>query len=253
MKERIRTKLFAEHLPEAVRTRLQYRRPSQNVADAVLGGIDGCVTTFAVVAGVVGAGFPSSVAIILGFANLIADGFSMAVSNYESVKAQIEQVEAARKTEESHIDEIPEGELEEIRQIFGNKGFSGELLEKVVNTITQDRRIWVETMLTEEYGLQRVGPIPMKSALVTFSSFLTLGAIPLMPLLFVSLGTDLQFYLSAGLAAMVFLVIGMIKGAIFQKAVIRSGIGTLLTGGMASALAFVTGFLLRGALGIEAY
>ncbi len=77
-----------------------------------------------------GAGFPSSVAVILGFANLIADGFSMAVSNYESSKAEQEYIESIKKAEEMHIDQIPEGEREEIRQIFEAKGFSEELLEK---------------------------------------------------------------------------------------------------------------------------
>jgi len=253
MKKPTRAKLNAEHRPEAVRARLQLQSPSQNVADAVLGGIDGCVTTFAVVAGAVGAGFPAAVALTLGLANLIADGFSMAVSNYESIKAQREQVEAARKTEENHIEEIPEGEREEIRQIFANKGFSGGLLEKIVDTIVQDRRLWVETMLTEEYGLQKTGPSALKSAFVTFCAFLLVGAVPLLPFLFGQSEMQTQFFLSAMLAALVFLGIGMAKGYLFQKAVLRSGLGTLFTGGAASALAFATGFILRGVFGIEAY
>lgn len=247
----MRENLYAEHLPEAVRARLQFRRPSQNVSDAVLGGIDGCVTTFAVVAGAVGAGFPASVALILGLANLIADGFSMAASNYESIKAHQENIDATIKNEEEHIREIPEGEQEEIRQIFQGKGFSGDLLEKVVDTIIQDRRLWVETMLTEEYGLQKAGPNPWKSAIVTFLAFLLVGTVPLLPFLFFQLDMQFQFYVSAALAGMVFLGIGMVKGLIFQKAVVRSGVGTLLTGGGASALAYLTGMLLREWLGIS--
>lgn len=253
MKKPTHARLYAEHLPEAVRARLHLQSPSQNIANAVLGGIDGCVTTFAVVAGAVGAGLPASIALILGFANLIADGFSMAVSNYESIKTQQEQIEATRKIEEEHINEIPEGEREEIRQIFLNKGFDGELLENIVDTIAKDRRLWVETMLTEEYGLQKLSPSPLKSGLVTFTSFLLVGALPLLPFLFPQLGMHTQFYLSAFLAASVFLGIGMGKGYIFQKSIIRSGTGTLITGGMASALAFAVGFILRGILGIEAY
>jgi hypothetical protein len=160
MKISTRTRLYAEHFPEAVRARLRARRPSQNVSDAVLGGIDGCVTTFAVVAGVVGAGFPATVALILGLANLLVDGFSMAVSNFESIKTQQENIEATIKTEEEHIREIPEGEQEEIRQIFADKGFGGETLEKIVNTIIQDRRLWIETMLTEDTACKKPGPAP---------------------------------------------------------------------------------------------
>ncbi len=62
----------------------------------VYGGIDGSVTTFAVVSGVVGASLSSSIVIILGFANLFADGFSMAVSNYLSTRS-VEDRDDCRK------------------------------------------------------------------------------------------------------------------------------------------------------------
>ena len=84
--------LTSSHHPERVRQRLLAKPGNSYVSDAVLGAVDGCVTTFAVVAGAYGAGFPSMVALVLGFANLLADGFSMAVSNYESVRAQREYV-----------------------------------------------------------------------------------------------------------------------------------------------------------------
>ena len=136
-----RSELELEHSPEAIRIRLAELRKHSYLGDAILGGIDGCVVTFAVVAGTVGGGFPNIVAIVLGFANLLADGFSMAVSNYQNTKSQRELVEEARRTEEHHIEQIPIGEQEEIRQIFAGKGFEGEVLEKIVEVITQDRRL----------------------------------------------------------------------------------------------------------------
>ena len=158
-------RLLHEHHPEAIKQRLKHSGKSQNVSDAVLGGIDGCVTTFAIISGAVGAGFPSSVALVLGFANLFADGFSMGISNFESINAQREYVKGLRLREEEHIDIIPEGEREEIRQIFQQKGFEGEVLEEIVKTISQDRRLWVETMLTEEHGIPKLNPSPLKSRL----------------------------------------------------------------------------------------
>jgi len=134
-----RESLSASHHPEQVRRRLLQKSGSSPVADAVLGAIDGCVTTFAVVAGAYGAGFPATVALVLGFANLLADGFSMAVSNYESVKAQQDYIDSMRRTEERHIDHIPEGEHEEVRQIYAAKGFEGQVLEEIVQRITSDR------------------------------------------------------------------------------------------------------------------
>jgi VIT family len=79
------------------------------LGDAVLGGLDGCVATFAVVVGAMGGGFSGLVVIVLGFVNLLADGFSMAVSNYQGTKSQIETVEKARRSEERRISETRGG------------------------------------------------------------------------------------------------------------------------------------------------
>lgn len=242
--------LLREHRPEVIERRLRQSAKSQNISNAVLGGIDGCVTTFAVVSGVFGAGFSATVALVLGFANLIADGFSMAVSNYESIKAQREFVDETRRREEEHIDKIPEGEREEIRQIFQQKGFKGETLEEIVNTISQDRRLWVETMLTEEHGLQKFGPSPLKSATVTFFAFLVVGATPLIPFFARMLNLQQQFILSAVLAGIAFFAIGTLKSFVFAKPMLRSGLSTLLTGGAAAVLAYVTGHVLRQVFGI---
>ena len=101
--------------------------------DWVYGGIDGAVTTFAVAAGVAGANLSPQIVLILGFANLVADGFSMAVANYSGTKAEREQYERLIAIEHKHIAAIPEGEREEIRQIFAKKGFQGEDLERAVD------------------------------------------------------------------------------------------------------------------------
>lgn len=250
MKKSNDEELIREHHPEVIKQRLRQPPKSQHISDAVLGGIDGCVTTFAVVSGAVGAGFPSSVAVILGFANLLADGFSMAISSYESNKAKQEFAESIRLSEEKHIEEIPEGELEEIRQIFQGKGFKGEILEEIVGTISQDRNLWVETMLTEEHGIHKTSPNPWSSAGTTFVAFLSVGAIPLLPFLTPLLEMQQQFILSACLAGIMFFLIGMLKSFVFAKPVFLSGLRTLLTGGTAAGLAFVSGYLLREVLGI---
>lgn len=242
--------LVREHAPDAVAARLKRNRAPQNISDAVLGGIDGCITTFAIVTGSVGAGFPPHVSLILGVANLLADGLSMAVSNYESIKAHNDFIDAMRREEERHIEHVPEGEREEIRQIYAQKGFADAALEHIVATITADRRLWIETMLAEEHGLAGPHPTPIKSGLVTFGAFVVIGVIPLLPLLITSLSVPTQLYASLALAALVFFGIGSLKSLVFGRPPLKTGIATLLTGGSAAAIAFVIGYVLRNALGI---
>jgi VIT1/CCC1 family predicted Fe2+/Mn2+ transporter len=251
MKKASPEELVRDHRPEAIRQRLKEPDKAQYISDAVLGGIDGCVTTFAVVCGAVGAGFPSAVALVLGLANLVADGFSMAISNYESIKAAREFSDKVRRTEQHHIDTVPDGEREEIRQIFEQKGFQGDVLEEIVQTICQDTRLWIDTMLTEEYGLQKACPQPWKSAFTTFAAFLLVGAMPLAPFLLPTEDMQWQFALSAAIAACMFFSIGMLKSLVFSLPVLASGVRTLLTGGTAASLAFITGYLLRTLFGIS--
>lgn len=250
MKPRTHKQLVEEHRDEEILKRLDADNNSQDVADAVLGGIDGCVTTFAVVAGAVGAGLPSSVALILGFANLFADGFSMAVSNFEAIRSQEEFAAAVRRDEEDHIKRIPEGERQEIRHIFQQKGFHGDILENIVDTVTADRELWISTMMREEHGLQENLPNPWRSGLVTFIAFVLVGAMPLLPLLFP--GDDLQqkFLASSALAAVMFFAIGSLKSRFLAQPVIPAGLRTLATGSAAAGLAWLTGYLLRTLVGV---
>lgn len=251
MNKQQKQRLQDDHTPARVHQRLNAPGSSNRLADAVLGGIDGCVTTFAVVAGAYGAGFPANVALVLGFANLLADGFSMAVSNYESVKAQGEYVDSIRRIEEEHIQLVPEGEREEIRQIYASRGFEGELLEQVVEVITADRAQWVNTMVREEYGVQTEVPDPWQAGLVTFGAFLIVGLVPLLPFLVSALSLQQQFQISSVLAAVMFFAIGSLKSFVLAQPVLKSGLMTLLTGGGAASLAYFTGALLRGVFGID--
>jgi VIT1/CCC1 family predicted Fe2+/Mn2+ transporter len=240
-----RQSLLDEHRPEAIAQRLRQLPRAPWRPDAVLGGIDGCVTTFAIVAGTLGAGLPTSTALILGMANLLADGFSMAVSNFEACRARMDHIAHMQRREESHIDAVPEGELEELRQIFAAKGFSGEVLQRIVDTISADRAMWVEIMLSEELGLQKTMYRPLRSALITFLAFVGVGVIPLLPIL-ANRPAGLEYLLSAGLAALIFFLVGAMKqGGTVDSAWLRSGLRTLATGSLAAGLAFVVGLSLK--------
>lgn len=232
-----------KHSPEAIRERLSAGPRHNYIRDWVYGGIDGSVTTFAVVSGVVGAGLSPVVILVMGFANLFADGFSMAASNYLGTRAEQEDFKHLKAVEYRHVELNPEGEREEVRQIFKEKGFEGEELERVVELITSDRERWVQTMLTEEYGLPREVRSPQHAALSTFCSFLLCGLTPLMPFIF---KLPHAFILSTLLTGIVFYAVGAVKAKWSTSAWWKSGLETLFVGSIAAALAYAVGILLKG-------
>ncbi|CAD7694841.1 unnamed protein product [Ostreobium quekettii] len=235
------------HTPEAISARLAQARAPDDLGDFVLGAVDGTVTTFAIVAGVAGSGLPAGVAVVLGLANVLADGFSMAVGNYLKTKSDHEVLDRYRRREIRHIEREPAGEREEIRQIFAAKGFKGETLEEVVRVITADQQQWVETMLREEFGLPTSPGPPRRAALITFAAFVTAGLAPIVPLAFSRiLGPGYTFGLSALVTLLVFAAIGAVRGRVTQTSQLRGAAETLLIGGSAAALAYVVGRLLRG-------
>ncbi|MFP4163858.1 MAG: VIT1/CCC1 transporter family protein [Chitinispirillaceae bacterium] len=242
--------LRTQHGKKEIRNRIRDKKSYSYLGDAVLGGIDGCVTTFAVAAGAVGGGFSATVIVVLGLANLLADGFSMAVSNYLRAKSDRDEVESARKSEEKQIERIPQGEIQEVRQIFEEKGFRGETLDKVVEGITKNRNLWVNTMLTEELGLQLEGPKPSKAGLVTFFAFLMVGLIPLLPFFVPDVNMNQQFLYSSIVTGISFLGIGMARGLVLHKRIVTSGLLTFITGGGAAALAFLVGYFIRSIYGL---
>lgn len=239
--------LEAEHSPEEIRRRLEAKKRHSYLGDAILGAIDGCVTTFAVVAGAMGGKLSAGVALLLGTSNLLADGFSMAVGNFQRAKSEQELLQKIRKTEERHVAQIPEGEREEIRQIFAQKGFKEPVLSEIVLGITKDKKLWVDTMLIEEYGLELEKQSPTKTGLVTFLAFLSVGAVPLFPFCSSIFFNTEQMYSGSILAtALAFFGIGALKGNIVRRPIFWSGFETLLIGSIAALLAYFVGFLLRG-------
>src|SRR5678815_3491152 len=231
-----------EHSAEAIKQRLALGPHHNYLRDWIYGGIDGSVTTFAVVSGVSGARLSSWIILVMGFANLLADGFSMAASNYLGTKAEHDDLLRLEAIENRHIDLDPEGEREEVRQIFQQKGFLGEDLRRIVELVTSERKRWVRTMLTEEYGLPYEVRSPWTAALSTFGSFLVCGVIPLLPYLF---HLTHALTLSLIMTGAVFFAIGSAKSRWSTASWFRSGLVTLFVGVIAAGLAYAVGVILR--------
>lgn len=241
--------LHAQHTPEAIRRRLAAGPTPSYLRDFVYGAIDGAVTTFAVVAGVQGAGLDPSIVLILGGANLVADGFSMAASNFLGSRVQQQEYNRAHRTEADQIDRHPQGEREEIRQIFRAKGFDGDTLEQIVMIITADRDQWIATMLVEEHGLRTEHASATRAAWSTFIAFVVIGAIPLVPFVAAAMGAITQstaFALSVPATGAAFIAVGALKARFVDVRWWASGLETLLIGGGAAILAYAVGLGLSG-------
>lgn len=236
-----------KHTPGAIEARLAEAKQHSYLRDAVFGAVDGAVTTFAVVAGAIGASLPGGIVVILGMANLLADGLSMAVGNYLGTRAEEHRRDEVRAEEYREIEEDPRGEREEVRQIYRTKGFEGALLEQVVDVIVADPERWVDAMLTDEHGMELEGPNARRAAIWTFVAFLVAGFVPIAPFIVEAAGASVpSLQTSIALTAATFFAVGVIKGLVVNRSWIRDGLETLALGGAAAIAAFAVGWLLRG-------
>jgi len=217
------------------------------LGEFVYGGMDGCVTTFAVVAGAVGAGLDSAIIIILGFANLLADGFAMSVGAYLSTKTEKDNFDKYRTQAARNVEALLEHEKQEIQKIYSEKGFEGQLLNQVVEVITKDKERWVDVKMKE--GLQMSRPLksPVRIGGITYVSFILIGLIPLLIFVidyFNPLNLNL-FVTSSVLTAGGFFLIGWLKAYVNQTRVLKGVIETVGLGAIAAIVAYFVGALLE--------
>ncbi|MBI5754417.1 VIT1/CCC1 transporter family protein [Candidatus Peregrinibacteria bacterium] len=218
------------------------------IADFVYGGIDGAVTTFAVVAGVEGASLAVPVILIMGFANLFGDGFSMSVGKYLSEKANLEQYEKIRQIEFRHLKEKAEHERGEIREIMAKYGFKGKDLERAVKIITSNPDAWVDLMMRNEFNMTSENISPIKGALITFGSFVVVGFIPLLGYTFrafVNFTDQQMFYVTAATTLCGLFLVGTVKSKFSMRHWFLCGIETALVGGVAAIIAYLVGYFLK--------
>lgn len=217
------------------------------LSEFVYGGIDGAVTTFAVVAGGFGANLDSGIILILGFANLLADGFSMSVGAYLSAKSERENFKKHEDIEYWEIENLPDEERREISEIYQKKGFNGELLEQIVNQITSDKKLWVDEMMKDELNMIKETKNPFKIGVATFISFNLVGFIPLLIYLWEFFHpSDINVFLwTSILTGIAFWAIGWLKSIINQTPVIRSIFETVALGLLAALVAYFVGDILE--------
>lgn len=217
----------------------------------VYGSVDGIITTFAVVSGVIGAGLSYGVIIILGFANLIADGISMAASNYASNRSEIQKIDKKRQEHRRNIKESPDMKQRELISMLCDDGFQRDSAEVVKNELAKNESLWEEILILRQFGeFERLEP--KKTAAATLFAFVLAGTIPLTAFVAQYIWPGLQpysFQLSILFTCFALFLVGAVKGRIVEKNSLRSGLETLFIGGFAASAAFLVGSLLSGFAG----
>jgi len=239
------------HSPTAIARAAEHHGGAshQYIGDMVYGGLDGIVTTFAVVSGVAGANLGSGIILILGLANLLADGLSMAAGAFLSLKSEREYYDRERQRETWEIEHFPDGERGELVEIYRAKGYSQEDAEALTRIQSKDHDLWIDAMMVHELGLLPDDRQPLRSALATFLAFLVAGSVPLLIYLFglvVPVDPAVAFPVSVVLSGLALFALGAAKVFVTERSWLRSGLEMLVVGGLTAGVAYLVGFLLQG-------
>ena len=213
----------------------RHQKETSSIRDFVFGFGDGINTSLGLVAGVGGANESSSIIILAALVAMFTGAKAMAVQNYLAVRSQRQILQSEIEREKWEMENVPEAEIQEIRDIYKEKGFSGIELDNIVKKITSDKKLLFDTMLTEELklNLEIVGS-PLKSAFRMFGAFLIGGILPIIPYFFSSGFVPLLIAIGTSLSAS--FVIGAFKSKLANLSMFRGG---LEMAGMGTGIALI--------------
>lgn len=238
-------------LKEHLRREHKRTAVSEYLREIVYGGNDGIVTTFAVVSGFAGAqkdpmtnAVPIVSILLFGLANLFADGLSMALGSFLSLRADQDVYQSEKAKEHYEILHEPDSEFAETVEILKRKRFSEADARTLATIYRKNPTYWTEFMMKDELEMPNPeGEKPHRIALFTFLAFISFGSIPLLPYLF-HLETG-AFALSIGFTALALLALGILRASVTKQAVIRGIVETMLLGSIAASVAYIVGMFFR--------
>ncbi|RNF26207.1 uncharacterized protein Tco025E_01515 [Trypanosoma conorhini] len=244
-----------EHSKPLPHTEFHSSAATDYIKSVVFGGLDGIMTTFAIVAAAVGSNNSYATILVFGFSNVIADGFSMGFGEYVSREAERENARAERRREEWEVENAFDLEVDEMVQIYEAKGLSHEDATTIVSIISKDPKLFVDFMMTEELGLLLDlddAHSPKKQGLVMFISFLLFGAIPLLAYLpGKGKGVDVVFAISCILATVALLVLGSLKGYLTGVGICCSAALMVINGIISGLVSYFVGMAIESLLRAE--
>jgi predicted membrane protein (TIGR00267 family) len=219
-------------------------RQASSLSDVILGGQDGIVNVLGVILGVAAATSNTWVVLVAGLAATFAESVSMAAVAYTSTLADASFYESEREREYRHLENAPNLEREEIRDIYARKGFQGDLLERIVETITRDKDVWVAVMMAEEHGLAPVDRrTAFRSAVIVGVAAIIGSLIPLIPFAFLPVGVSML--VSVLITAGVLFIVGVYKAKKMVGNPTKSGLEMAIIGTLSALVGYAVGVLLR--------
>jgi VIT1/CCC1 family predicted Fe2+/Mn2+ transporter len=217
---------------------------ASSLSDFILGAQDGLVNVLGVILGIAAATNDARIVLVAGLATTFAESISMGAVAYTTTLADADHYQSELEREYRHIQEIPNLEIQEIRDIYKNKGFGDDLLERIVNTVTANKDVWVAVMMAEEHQL---APIDRKQAIraawIVGLSAIIGSLVPLAPFMFLSVSTSM--WASVVVTALVLFAIGAYKARVTIGRPMRSGIEMATIGTISALAGYLVGFLLK--------
>lgn len=231
----------------------KHQKEGGMVKPIIFGGLDGILTAFAIVAGAAGGSLSPNTVLILGFSNIFADALSMGVGEFLSSKAENEWILSEREREMWEMENYPEGEVQEMEDIYVERGMEREDAKLVVRTMSKYKEFFVDVMMAEELELR----VPeedhvtesFKEGIVMFCSFATFGSFPLLgyvilPTYFSDLPPHALFMNACVVTGVVLFLMGCVKSNFSTSKWYISGMETLLLGGACASVAYIIGQLI---------
>lgn len=227
--------------PEDIR---DHHKRASGLSDIILGGQDGLVNVLGVVLGVAAATSDPRIVLIAGLAATFAESVSMGAVAYTSTMADADFYESERKREYRHIREMPHLESEEVRAIYSKKGFHGELLARIVDTITASQDVWVAVMMAEEHCLTPIDRSKaLHAAVIVGVSAVAGSLIPLLPFFLLPVATSI--WVSILGTALVLYSVGAYKARITVGRPWKSGLEMAVIGTVSALVGYAIGLLLK--------
>ncbi len=221
-----------------------HQKSTSGLSDIILGGQDGLVNVLGVILGVAAATSDPHLVLVAGLAATFAESVSMGAVAYTSTLADADYYDSELEREMRHIEQVPKLEREEVRQIYSRKGFHGELLEHIVETITTNPDVWVAVMMAEEHQLSPVNrKQALKAALIVGFSAIVGSLVPLMPFIFLPVVPSML--VSVVVTAVVLFAVGAYKARVTVGHPGRSGAEMALIGTLSALVGFAVGAILK--------